>query len=86
MATWYPAVWVKDSESRRNLMKYERANSHVNAYGFVVTYDEPSQKFIPVICGHGGSMWLCPECAKHIVEHDKKLLPLKEDVQREEAK
>jgi hypothetical protein len=27
---------------------------------------------IPVICGHGGSMWLCAECAEAIMAHQER--------------
>ncbi len=33
-----------------------------NAYGRVMSWDKANQKLIPVICGHGGSMWLCEKC------------------------
>ena len=36
-----------------------------NAYGTVVT-----KEGTPVICTHGGSMWLCESCAKAILEHN----------------
>lgn len=32
-----------------------------NAYGTLV-FQEKSGKKLPVMCGCGGSMWLCPKC------------------------
>ena len=43
----------------------------LNAYGSIlVEYDDSSR--LPVICGHGGSAWLCFECAKNIVKEFEK--------------
>ena len=61
-----PCVKVKDSEYRREVPGDSLAAG--NAYGTVVCYDETNKKNIPVICGHGGSGWLCPECAERIVQ------------------
>jgi len=68
-------VWLEDSEYRHRLYaeahpeRYNEAADYFerNAYGLVVSWDESSKKFIPVICGHGGSMWLCRECAEKAV-------------------
>ena len=59
------------SEMRRVGTSYYRQfidNKEENAYGTVVIWDEANQKDVPVICMHGGSMWLCPSCADAIVE------------------
>jgi hypothetical protein len=53
---------VKDSEYRRQIR-----NPNENAYGTVVSYDPVQEKFLPVICMHGGSMWLCLDCAVAIL-------------------
>jgi len=41
-------------------------NSLENAFGTVLSKDH-----LPYICGHGGSAWLCPSCAKKILSSDK---------------
>ena len=61
----YPYVRVKDSEYRREVPEDSIAAG--NAFGTVVCWDEASGKNIPVICMHGGSGWLCPECADGIL-------------------
>lgn len=33
-----------------------------NYYGRILLEQEDGER-LPVICGHGGSMWLCKECA-----------------------
>jgi len=38
-----------------------------NAYGSVLAENDDGSKF-PVICGHGGSAWLCLKCAEKINE------------------
>jgi hypothetical protein len=39
-----------------------------NAYGLVGSYCPDCERTLPVICGHGGSMWLCRGCAKGLIE------------------
>lgn len=39
-----------------------------NMYGKVLWWDEHNDKYIPIICGCGGSMWLCPECVEDVVK------------------
>lgn len=43
-----------------------------NAYGKVMCWDESTKRLIPFVCGHGGSMWLCPSCAKELLERKDK--------------
>ena len=77
----YPFVQVKDSEYRQDLIGQDGGRttaSNGNRYGTVVHYDEANLKHIPVICGHGGSMWLCPECADRIVRESREALPDRE--------
>lgn len=38
-----------------------------NAYGEIASYCPDCKKIYPVICQHGGSMWLCRECAEGII-------------------
>lgn len=45
---------------------WEARESPSNWYGLVLTDDG-----IPVICGHGGSMWLCRECGERILGMDE---------------
>ena len=74
----YPMVRVRNSEYREELVRGEGARESAvrgNAYGTVVQYNEANLKNIPVICGHGGSMWLCPECAERIVQESREVLP-----------
>lgn len=59
-------IEVRDSPARRALRK---RNVHQppqyfadNAYGLVLSEQEDGER-IPVICGHGGSSWLCHGCA-----------------------
>lgn len=37
-----------------------------NAYGEIVDVEEGREDY-PVICGHGGSMWLCRDCKNRIL-------------------
>ncbi len=39
-----------------------------NAYGEIANYCPDCKKILPVICGHGGSMWLCRKCANRIIK------------------
>lgn len=41
------------------------SNGHVNAFGSVLSEYDSGHR-LPFICGHGGSAWLCPECAVRI--------------------
>jgi hypothetical protein len=54
---------VKESPFRKQLPEDSLAAG--NAYGTLVEI-ESDGKMLPYICGHGGSMWLCPECADAI--------------------
>ena len=38
-----------------------------NSYGLVGSYCPDCERTLPVICGHGGSMWLCRRCAERLV-------------------
>ena len=41
-----------------------------NAYGEIVAeYDDG--KLLPVICGHGGSMWLCRACGEELIKQQQ---------------
>jgi len=42
-----------------------------NAYGELVFINEESDITSPVICGHGGSMWLCRKCKNRILEEQR---------------
>jgi len=42
----------------------------LNAYGTVLHQDDNGKTY-PIICGHGGSMWLCPECADALLKEKK---------------
>ncbi len=39
-----------------------------NAFGEVVDVNEKTGEILPIICGHGGSMWLCRRCKDEIVK------------------
>lgn len=39
-----------------------------NAFGLVVSFDEKAGER-PVVCGHGGSNWLCQQCADNLVKY-----------------
>lgn len=38
-----------------------------NMYGRILSWSEANKKYIPIICGHGGSMWLCFKCGTEMV-------------------
>lgn len=42
-----------------------------NAFGEIVDVCEHSGRIYPVICGHGGSMWLCRSCKDEILKNLK---------------
>jgi hypothetical protein len=44
-----------------------RANENGNAYGSIWAQAENGRRYT-TICGHGGSMWLCLECAQASIE------------------
>lgn len=47
---------------------WETNENAQNFYGRVVRKEEGAiLGYIPVICGHGGSMWLCAGCAQRIL-------------------
>jgi len=37
-----------------------------NCWGLVVSVQENGD-ILPIMCGHGGSMWLCPKCAEKLL-------------------
>lgn len=39
-----------------------------NAYGEISFYCPDCERTTPVICGHGGSAWLCRKCSDNIIE------------------
>ena len=39
-----------------------------NAFGEIISYCPDCELKIPVICGHGGSMWLCRKCKERILK------------------
>ena len=52
---------------------FETREQPVNYYGRLVLKDENAiEGYMPVICGHGGSMWLCAGCAQLILENQGK--------------
>lgn len=40
-----------------------------NAYGEILSVEDDGRE-IPVICGHGGSMWLCRQCKIAILKDE----------------
>lgn len=63
-------ILVNNSEYRTQETEesYQRDG---NMYGKVLSWDKPSKKYIPIICGCGGSMWLCKKCADKIINELK---------------
>lgn len=52
---------------------WETNENQDNYYGrLVVQTDNAIAGYMPVICGHGGSMWLCASCAQALLEHQTK--------------
>jgi len=41
-----------------------------NAYGTLISVESNGKEY-PVICGHGGSMWLCRNCKEQILREEK---------------
>jgi len=56
-------ILVADSAYRT----WETRENSANWYGRVLSWSEGSGKYIPTICTHGGSMWLCAGCAQAIL-------------------
>ena len=50
-------------------IKGTELRNHANYYGILVSLE--AEKEYPVICGHGGSMWLCPQCAHEITQFEQ---------------
>lgn len=55
---WKKDILQQELEDKRMLSR--------NAYGLVISKDG-----YPVICGHGGSGWLCNSCADQITKDEK---------------
>jgi hypothetical protein len=51
--------------------------NETNAYGKVVNKDGG-----PVICGHGGSMWLCQSCADEVLKRCPNSVKLATELER----
>lgn len=74
-------VSVVDSRFREILIRMcdgpeDVARLARNAYGLIVAKERVRPGFdlwrtFPVICGHGGSMWLCPPCAAKVLIDQK---------------
>ena len=58
-------------EDRRYKINSRGALALKNAYGELVFINEESGTTSPVICGHGGSMWLCRKCKDGILEDQR---------------
>ena len=41
-----------------------------NFYGKILSWSEVNNKWIPITCQHGGSMWLCRDCADKIMKEE----------------
>ena len=47
-----------------------KSREHGNQFGLVVAIEEDGRE-LPINCGHGGSCWLCLECAEEALEKNK---------------
>ena len=54
-------------EEARYQINSKGSIAHNNAYGLFGSYCPDCEKITPVICGCGGSMWLCRKCAEELV-------------------
>lgn len=63
------------SEARQRLLTETGGSPGSNAYGTVMSWDEASEKWLPIMCGHGGSMWLCPGCAERLINNGWETTP-----------
>ena len=50
---------VKDADAIRRVREFHARGGIDNAFGMLVT-----NRGTPIICGHGGSDWLCAACAR----------------------
>jgi hypothetical protein len=66
---WFQAN-QSNSFGRVDVMRME-GMSPDNCYGLVVSYCPIHGDELPVICGHGGSLWLCKECAINMINTNK---------------
>ena len=57
-------------EDRRHKINSMGTLALKNAYGELVFVEEDGTELL-VICGHGGSMWLCRECKDKTLENQK---------------
>ena len=64
-------IRVRSSMYRNSLIVQDLTAKEVegNAYGEILSVDKQGKQ-IPVICGHGGSMWLCRSCANKIMQEE----------------
>ncbi len=60
---------VGDSKARKDLQRIDRVSVN-NCFGLVVQYHPELGEDIPIICGCGGSGYLCPEHAQGLLQND----------------
>lgn len=68
---WYEKILCILLSNKDDIIERDMRNnsqSSQNVYGNILVYDDDSKTWIPVICGHGGSMWLCRECGNKILK------------------
>lgn len=60
-----------NSETRKKLFAETKGRSspldNGNAFGLVIDVDDKNQE-TPIICLHGGSHWLCANCATKLLQ------------------
>lgn len=66
---WGRAYIERRSESdRKHGLNTLGSLAEDNAFGEIVDVDKETGKICAVICGHGGSMWLCRACKNRILK------------------
>jgi len=56
-------------EDRRHGVNQQRQK---NCWGLVYSYCPDCEETLPIICGHGGTMWLCEKCYLDMMRYEEK--------------
>lgn len=57
----------RSEEDRKHGINSMGTLARDNAFGEIVSVEDDGRE-LPVICGHGGSMWLCRACKEKILK------------------
>lgn len=70
-------VLNNSEHDRINCINSRGTLANDNAYGEIVSRCKDCGKTTPIICMHGGSMWLCRQCKEDILKEEQKRIKQK---------